>query len=162
MTLFPAGRPKRATKPNWLTRTLTPKDVVDEITFAQYCQQVLGTPLPKAKDIPALMKAFKEFQADYPKVDWPMLIKLVHWCRNRKRRPVSAMAVLLQLKYAWSQGHFPELDPSRQNPVDENVEQSIARILDQEADPEWRRLLLGAQGMKAREEVLHAWRSSHS
>lgn len=167
MTLFPGDPiPKKkssatSTKPNWLTRSLRPTDVVDEITFAQYCQQVLGTPLPKAKDIPALKKTFKEFHADYPRVDWPMLVKLVHWCRNRKRRPVSAMAVLGQLKYAWSQGHFPELDPSQQHRVDENTETAIARILDTEPDPQWRRLLLGAQGPRARGEVLKAWRNSH-
>lgn len=154
------GREPVRIKPNWLTRNLGRVDVVDPITFAQYCQQTIGTPLPKGKDVIGLRKVLKDFFEENPTVDYALLARLVDWCRSRKKRPPTAMAVPGYLRYAWAAGHFPELDPNNQE-RDADLEKSIDRALEHETNPEWRRRLVGAQGNEARKGVLAAWRRTH-
>lgn len=156
--LFGRQPPPRQ-KVNAVTRTLTRDEVVDPVTFAQYCQQVLGTAPLSLKELRALQKVLKDFFAANPKVDYALLARLVDWCRSRKRRVPTAKAVPAQLKYAWSQGHFPELDP--QHAQDEDVERAITRILDTEENPEWRHRLIASVGVDTRREVLRAWRRAH-
>lgn len=154
------GREPIRIKPNWLTRNLTGDDVVDPVTFAQYCQQVLGTPLPKGKEIVALRSVLRDFFAENPRVDYAMLARLVDWCRSRKKRPATVRCVPGYLRYAWSNGHFPELDPNGEQRNDD-LERSIDSALEHETNDEWRRRLIGAQGIEARRGVLAAWRREH-
>lgn len=154
------GREPVRIKPNWLTRNLARVDVVDPITFAQYAQQTIGTPLPKGKDVIALRKVLKDFFEENPQIDYALLARLVDWCRSRKKRPASALAVPGYLRYAWAAGHFPELDPNNKD-RDDDLERAIDRALEDETNPEWRRRLVGAQGNEARKGVLAAWRRMH-
>jgi hypothetical protein len=101
-------------------------DVKDISTFARYAQQELGTPVPaNVKQRIALASvAKKEFEAN-PALTWPTMVKVVAYCKNRKQRPYSSMAIFSQVRFAWTAGYLPELDPKQVESRDPRIEQAL-------------------------------------
>jgi hypothetical protein len=138
---------------------MTASDVVDAASFALYAHQLLGTPVPASKDMPVLRKKLNEHFAAHPRSDWRTLAALVEWCRAKRRHPALTWAVLANVKWAWSDGALPLLDPVEV--PDKRVEFSIDQALRTETDEDWRRMLVGACGLDNRREVMAAWRLAH-
>lgn len=140
----------------YLTRSISPSDVKDDITFAAYAQQTCGIPMPTGKGWVLLRTKVKEFFNQHPDADYMTLVRLTDWCRTRKRRLAHTHSILAMVRYAWRDGVLPEFDP--RDRADAAVEQGIAAALDIEDDPEWRRVLIGSRGLVARRGVLEQWR----
>lgn len=133
---------------------LTRGDVQDERSFASYCHQQLGTPSLSGSHIPILRKKLKEFHSAWsPRPGWITLARTVDWCRAKKRRPAYCWAVIPQVRFAWSDGFLPELDP---NHLDEALENGFREALRIEQDPDWRLRLLAAP-TDSRGLVLASW-----
>lgn len=145
---------------NFMTYRIEAAEVNDPRSFAEYCQQKAGIPYPGYRQMPALRKTLATFFEQNPKFSYPMLCRVVDWVRARKRRVPHAHMVPSMFRYAWADGYLPELDPSEQ--VDDRVEAAIKAALVVETDPDWRRRLLGSRGLRARREVLEAWRATSS
>lgn len=137
---------------------LTPGDVTDIKTFARYCQQTMGTPLPRLKDYPVLAKQVKLVFSQHPTADWQTMCKLVAWAMNRKKRFAYPQTLVSQYRLAWADGYLPELDPTSADP---ETDDGIAEALSVEKDAEWRRRLIRAHGA-GRKKVLQAWRAEQS
>lgn len=132
-------------------------DVVDARSFAEYAQQILGTPIPESpKDLHILNTKTDEFFVQYPSADWRVLAATVDWCRAKRKRPANAWWIVTEVRYAWNDGAIPDLDP--RDPVEKSVEYNIELALEKETDPYWQRMLLGSVGAENRREVLAAWR----
>lgn len=142
----------------WLT-VWTPEKVQEAKdkpkAYAEYCQQIIGTPWPTIKDMAILRKKIKEFFSHYPQCDYRSLCRIAQWARARKRRPNRTWMVVALFRDAWRDGYLPELDPAERR--EENIEQAIADALDEENREEWRRRLLGARGVEARREAYNEW-----
>lgn len=138
---------------------LTPNDVKDVKTFARYCQQTMGIPLPRLKDYPILAKQVKLIFDQHPTADWQTICKLVDWARNRKKRYAFPQMLVSSYRLAWADGYLPELDPSHADP---ETEEGIAQALLTEKDPEWRRRLIRAHGVVGRKKVYDAWKAEQS
>ena len=143
----------------WL-KVWTPEDVAEAddkpLAFANYVQQTLGCPWPTKQDQIVLRKRLKECFEAIPEADYYTLCRTVQWARARKRRPPRVWMVVDYVRDAWSQGALPELDPA--NRTDKKLEEAIAAALKIEKRDGWRRRLLGAQGLDARQEAYRAWR----
>lgn len=129
-------------------------EVVDEKTFASFCQQKLGTPYPSGKSIAILRKQSKEFFENNPRANWGTLVRTVEWCRNANKRLPNAYSVFSFVRYAWSKGYLPELDPVQH--VDASLEEQISRALRVETDERWKNRLVAASG-DGRREVYNSW-----
>lgn len=138
---------------------LTPKDVTDVKSFARFCQQTMGMPLPRLKDYPILAKQVKMVFDQHPNADWQTICKLTEWARNRKKRFAYPQQLVSQYRLAWADGYLPELDPTHADP---ETEAGIAQALETEKDPEWRRRMIRAQGVNGRRKVYEAWRAEQS
>lgn len=139
---------------------LSPDEVVDSDSFAQFVQQTCGTPAPSLADIRALQSALKKFFERDPRYDWKVLCRTVQWARSKKKRPAKAINILGMVPYAFEDGAIPELDPIQVK--DSSLETKIAEALDQETDPKWRYRLVGARGIQARKDVYEAWMTQRS
>jgi hypothetical protein len=138
---------------------LSAKDVKDVKTFARFCQQTMGMPLPRLKDYPILAKQVKLIFAQHPNADWQTMCRLTEWARNRKKRFAYPQQLVSQYRLAWADGYLPELDPSHADP---ETEAGITRALATEKDPEWRRRMIRAQGVNGRKKVYEAWKAEQS
>lgn len=141
----------------WLT-TWTPQLVVDApdpvVAFANYVQQKIGVPWPTLQDMKILRGKIKEFFSHYPKATFHTLCRIVDWARARRRRFDRVWKVVEAFRLAWVDGALPELNPSDR---DDSVEARIAAALEAETDQVWRQWLIGAEGTKARREVVEDW-----
>lgn len=126
--------------------------------FAEYIQQTLGVPWPTVRDMAILRKKCNDFFDHYPNLDYRTLCRVVIYCRNRKRRPARMWMVVEEFRKAWSSGALPELEPSTQQ--DDGLEEKIIAAIQTEQDPVWRRRLMLAQGVAARQEVYQSWVTS--
>lgn len=143
-------------KPNFLGM-MSPQDVVDAKSFANFAQQKLGIPYPTQKSIAVLNKALKEFFAQYPQADYSTMCRLVEWAISKKKRFAHTYSLVYAFRYAYKDGYLPELDPNRER-TNDDLEALIEEALVVEKDPEWRRRFMVAHGVKARGEVYEAWR----
>jgi len=138
---------------------LTSSDVNSAETFATYCQQTLGTPYPRGSGIAILRRQCKLFFEQNPSADWQTLCRVADWAKSKKRRPAHAHLLADYLyRYAWQDGHLPELDPGDRR--DDDVEAAIQDALEQEKDPQWRYRFVVAEGRDARKAVLDSWRNA--
>lgn len=135
-----------------------PHEVVDAKSFASYAQQRLGIPYPTRKSIAVLNKALKEFFAQYPQADYGTMCRLVEWAIAKRKRFAHTYSLVYAFRYAYKDGYLPELDPNRER-TNDDLEALIEAALVVEKDPEWRRRLMVAHGVKARSEVYEAWRN---
>jgi hypothetical protein len=133
------------------------QDVNDPVTFAQYVQQRLGTPYPNYKQLPVLRKTIKTFFEAYPNADYGTLVRLTNWARDKKKRPAHSYQLIGMVRYAWSDGALPELDPKDR--VDPETEAAIEAALKIEKDEAWRKRLMMATGIQGRQEVYAAWKN---
>jgi hypothetical protein len=92
-------------------KILDPDDVVDAESFAAYCQQVLGSAYPKARDLVILRTKLKDFFAEKPEATYYTLCRVVQWARMKKKRPSDSWKVPDMWKWAWQDGALSELDP---------------------------------------------------
>lgn len=134
---------------------LTAADVTDARSFAAYAQQCLGTPEPRGRDIALLQRKLNDFFLATPRATWLTLAHTVEWCRARKRRSATAWGVISHVRWAWSDGLLPELNP--QPRVDHNTEYLIELALATESSEMWRDRLIGACGIDNRRAALSAW-----
>lgn len=124
------------------------------LAWSEYAQQVLGVPWPTIRDQAILRHKIRELFDHYPRADWYSLCRLVQWCKGRGKRDTRVWLVLDRFRSAWCAGALPELDPQR---TEVDVEARIERALEDEADPTWRRRLLGAMGTVARRAAIDEW-----
>ena len=136
-------------------RQYAPDEVIDPESFAAYAQQCIGTP-HITKDMPAIRRQLKLFFAKNPQATYGTLVRTVDWCRAKKRRPATAMGVISQVRFAWSDGILPELNP-HQVTADPGVEYGITMALRTETDTRWRTRLIGASGPDNRRLALVEW-----
>jgi hypothetical protein len=139
---------------------ITPAEVVDARTFAEYAQQTLGTPIPSGREIAVLQRKANDFFKSSPQATWGTLARTVEWCRAKKRRPALAWGVIAQVRWAWSDGILPELDPRAA--VNSTVEYQIEQILETETEERWRDRLVGACGVSGRSGALASYRRAHA
>lgn len=130
-------------------------EVRDAWSFARFAQETIGTPIPYGKDIAVLQRKLNDFFSATPKASWGTLVHTVEYCRAKRKRPALAWGILAQVRWAWAEGILPELDPTAE--ADTNLEWHIARALETETDPRWRRMLIGACGLENRRATLNAW-----
>lgn len=137
-----------------ILKSVTAEGVKDARTFARYAQQELGTPVPSnPKQFAQLgVVSKKAFEAN-PALTWESMVKVVSYCKNRKQRPYSAAAIFGQVRFAWSSGYLPELDPRQV----ETQDPRIGAALHLETDPEWRRKLATTTG-EISTRVYEAWK----
>lgn len=139
---------------------LSRDDVNSPEDYATYCQQVLGTPYPSGKQLATLRRNLKEFFKNNPQATYGTLLRTIDWCRNRKRRPAHCYAVIPLVRYAWSDGYLPELDPKEE--MNDDLEAMIRSALEVETDPWWRDRLTGGKTTKARQELYDSWLEARS
>lgn len=131
---------------------LTPDDVVDSKTFAEYARLRLGAPKPKSKEWAGLNAALKGFWKKHPNATWPVMTRGVQEMKDRGVQPESARGVVWFIDN-YIDKHFLTLDkPS--DPIDEEITDALR----QEEDWEWRMRLAVAQG-RQRQAVLEEWRA---
>lgn len=128
------------------------------MAFADYCQQTLGVPWPTIKDQTILRKKIREFFEHYPQADYYTLCRIVEFARTRRRRYGRVWAVVEGFRDAFEAGFLKELDPRANTDLD--LEVRIELALEKESDPEWRRRLICASGVSARQEAYAEW-STH-
>jgi hypothetical protein len=139
-------------------KLVTSSDVNDYQSFAVYCRQILGTPRPSLKEQIILQRELKRFFEEFENADWLTLCRLVDWCRAKRLHPADCYRIFCHTRRAWSDGVLAELDPVDRADVDLQIQ--IDSILSVERDPQWRRMLLGAQGQLGRES-LAVYRREH-
>lgn len=128
--------------------------VKDMNTFARYVQQELGTPMPNNPRMRAVLATTaREHFRENPALTWESMVKVVAYCKNRRRRPFSAASVFKEVRYAWSAGYLPELDPKDTETQDPRV--SVALAI--ETDEEWRRKLSTTTG-EISTKIYEAWK----
>jgi hypothetical protein len=135
-------------------------EVTDASKFARYAQQELGTPVPgNTKQRIALAAVAKKAFEENPSLSWPVMVKVVDYCKNRKRRPYSAMAIFGEVRFAWSAGYLPELDPKQVESRDPRIEQAL--LVEEtcgKQDREWVRKLTTTTGAMSTKVYL-AWKA---
>lgn len=137
-------------------------EVTNQTMFARYVQQELGTPPPSNNRARmALTVQVKKVFDEYPNANWNTLVKLVAYAKNRKSRPPTTASVFQDLRYAWSKGYLPELDPASEPATDPNIERRINEALRYETDPLWRRKLVATTG-EIRVRIYEAWRQERA
>jgi hypothetical protein len=134
---------------------MSASEVVDGKTFANFVHQQLGTPFPSKVHLNTLNKRVRQFFTEYPDANWMTMVRLVEYCKSRKKRPAHAYAVFSQLRFAFAAGYLPELEPKEH--TDEELEQSIQAALEVERDTKWRERLIASTGVNARRRVYVAW-----
>jgi hypothetical protein len=135
---------------------LTVNDVQDGHSLLEFYQQTVGGSKPNSpRQIIRFRGSLREFFQDNPQADWGTLARTVTYMRVNKIRAYP-WNIPHCVPGAWKAGYLPELDPVEL--CDPNLEGCIADALDEESDVEWRRRLIGAQGVKARRQVYTAWR----
>lgn len=135
---------------------LRPCDVVDAQTYAEFCQQKVGTPIPTSVRDVVIMKAqLKKFFDETPGATYQTLVRTLDWCKAKRRRPATCWGVIHNVRWAWADGAVPELNPDP--PKDRNLEVQIANALTSETDERWRRMLIGACGVENRRIVYREW-----
>lgn len=134
--------------------------MVNAKTFAAYCQQRMGIPIPSGKNCAVLNKHAKALFDQYPNASWQTLVRTLDWCIGHNRRYAEAYGIVTAVRYAWRDGYLPELDP--QKPVDEKLEHQIESALKVEDNEDWRYRLLTSSGIDARRRVFEAWRTERT
>lgn len=140
-----------------VNRRWTAEDVIrekDVLIFAAYCQQTIGVGWPNLEQERILRKRIKDIFAQYPRADWGTLVKLAQYCRDKRFRPEQTWKIFMKFNEALKAGVLPELLPDAPHPV---LEEQIRRALDEETDPQWRRLLVMATGENQQRKVLTEW-----
>jgi hypothetical protein len=153
-----AGTYFRRTGQGWLT-DWTPDKVAAApdpcIGWAEYAHQVLGVPQPTLTDMTGARKNVKELFRLYPdQADWYTMCRVVMWVKKRRRHYSRLAPVAACWRDAYGDRFLPELNPPD---IDTNLEATIARALDQETDPVWRRRLIATTGMDFRRATLAEW-----
>lgn len=145
-----------------ILKTWTPEDVAHADdpykAFCSYVQQSVGIPYPTGKDIAIVRKKAKDFFEMYPAADWFTLCRIAQWAKSRKKRPPRIWMLIDKHRDAWAAGVIPEISYNAV-PEDIDVEAGIAKALDQETRPGWRRRLTMARGPEFRKGVLLEWLS---
>lgn len=128
--------------------------------FAEYTQQVLGTPWAGRKDLNMLKNRMDAFFGRYPHCDWQTPCRVVRWMAARKVRVSRVWVVDEYVRKAWAAGALPELDPSQaENPQADTL---INSALAEETDPVWRKRLILAQSSFSKMEVWSRWNSTQA
>lgn len=130
-------------------------EVIDVRTFANYVQQRLGTPFPSIVNLNKMKTQANNFFSQYPDADWPTLVRVVEFCKARKRRPAHCYGVMGQIRHAYAAGYLPELEPRER--ADTDLESEIAKALIVEQDAKWRERLMASTGVEVRRKVYVAW-----
>lgn len=136
--------------------TLTREEVNSAETFAQFCQQRLGTPYPTGRQIAALKRNVNVFFEQNPQANYGTLVRTVDWCKNRRKRPPHAAGVISNVRFAFRDGYLPELNPNSEE-EDVTTESLIKEAVSVETDPWWKDRLLGGKTAKARYEIYESW-----
>lgn len=137
---------------------MSPAEVVDTRTFARYCQQRLGTPMPLKKDWGLLGLLVKKFFDENPRASWGTLVRTVNWAQAKRRAPAHCRFIFDLVRYAFADKALPELLPDHTDFESRVLEGAIRQAMEQETDPSWRRRLAGASGEEARRNALRDWR----
>lgn len=137
-----------------LLTVLKASDVQDAGSFAGYAQQRLGTSLPCGRDKVVLNTQLKKFWVSNPRATWEMLGTTIDWCVAKRRRPATPWGVLANFRWAWADGviQLPDVEDTR-------TERAITRALEEETDENWRRMLIGAEGIDNRRAIYSAWKT---
>jgi len=86
---------------------ITPEDVVDLNSWADYAHQKLGVAHPTAKLLPALHKIANGFFEEYPDATWLALVDVVRWAKHtRKVKHFDIEKLLGSWKYAHQDGYM--------------------------------------------------------
>lgn len=143
-----------------LTHIIEPTEVDDVVSLARFMHQRLGSAPLRAKDIPVVKKQLKEFFDSYPNAGWRALVGTVDWCRAKNKRPARTQNLFQLVPFAWSDKAI-ELRPPVLKLSDSLLDR-LAAAIEQEDDPAWRRMLVGAQidpPERAR-QILSMWEKS--
>lgn len=135
----------------WLDKT----NVTKPEEFAEFVQQVHGTPYPTGKAMAQLRRVTKDFFKKNPKADWMTLCKTVEFCHNRNKRLAQAYSVLPWVRYAWQSGWLPELDPN----VSKEIDDAIAAAIVVETDQYWRDKLACAGSIAGKQTAYAQWQA---
>lgn len=130
-------------------------EVTDARSFANYVQQRLGTPFPSYANLGRLNKQAKRFFSEYPDTSWATLVRVVEFCKARKRRPAHCYSVMSQIRHAYAAGYLPEMEPRER--TDAELEVQITEALKVERDEKWRDRLIASSGVEVRRKVYVAW-----
>lgn len=134
---------------------LRAENVNDDKQLADFIQQELGTPRPYYSTEWILYRqALKQAFAQYPNATWTTMTKVVGYVKNRRKRIPTAAGVIREMRWAWSAGFLPELDPKEV--IDLDLEHKIDIALKVEEDTTWRSKLTAATG-SARRHVYECW-----
>lgn len=92
-------------------------EVDDAESFALYVRQKLGTPYPTQQQLIVLRRQLRQFFEQYPDLGFDVLLKVVDWSRAKRKRPAHAYTLLSYVRYAWSDGALPDLDPAQRKAI---------------------------------------------
>lgn len=131
-----------------------PEQVEDRDSLQQYIEQQLGVGYVTMKDQAIYRRKVKDCFEHDERITWETMVKTVQWAKTRRKRYSRLHQVVEAVRYAYEDGHLPELD----NDVETLLDQQIREVLQSESDPDWRRKLLVAQGETAKTAMLAMWR----
>ena len=137
--------------------TLTRDEVNSAETFAQYCQQRLGTPYPTGKQIAMLKRGIRIFFEQNPQASYGTLVWSIDGCKNRRKRAPHALGVISSVRFAFRDGYLPELNPNSEEEEHAPTEDLIRAAVAIETDPWWKDRLQGGKTAKARYEIYESW-----
>ncbi len=137
-----------------LADTISERDVDSPEVFAQWVQQVTGSPSPNVKNMAILRRHIKLFFKENPTWDYRVLCRTVIWANNKKRRYAHVWYYISQVKWAFAAGALSDL--TDQQAQADNLADEIRRAVADEKDQAWRYRLLGAVG-ESRQQVLNEW-----
>lgn len=132
---------------------IRPDAVTDMESAEQYIKQRVGIAYVTVKDSAIFRRKVKELFEHYPGADWQTLVRATEWAKTRRKRFSRLHQFVEAIRFAYEDGYLPELDPNYQGDVDEQIQ----GILREEEDPNWRRRLLIAQGMQAKQLAVEQW-----
>lgn len=109
-------------------KNLKPEEVNSPETLARFCQEQTGIPYPSKGQIAVLRKAVREFFEKYPNATYESLTNLVKWSKdNHRRYAQTANLINGGVRYAFSAGYMPELDPKYSvKSVDDLINEALA------------------------------------
>ena len=126
---------------------LTVDDVVDTESLMEYARQQIGTPLPKAKERPAVNKVVKTFFEQYPDATHQCLTDVVRWAQIKKRH--YDMKMLMSCwRYAYEDGFMVIMENAGTND-----DETLRKLLPNVRDPEIRKRMTAASTAKLRDQI---------
>ena len=137
---------------------MSPETVTSAEEFCRYMELTTGMPYSRQKDVIITRRNAQEIFDRHPEMTWSALAKTVDWMRARNIRVEVPYKALGYFRYAWRDGVITELN--RTDNLDTDLEEEIAKALEQTSDPKWRKRLMLTQGKEARKEALEEWRES--